>query len=95
MSEGPHAGPIALRGSFDLDEPVDLFLDTANWSTGFAVVNGFLLGRYRLRGPQRTLYVPAPILRAGENTVVVIELEHVTEERAVFVAQPELGPTSE
>ncbi len=47
------------------------------------------------RGPQRTLYVPAPILRAGENTVVVIELEHVTEERAVFVAQPELGPTSE
>ena len=88
-------GPVILSGRFELDEPADLFLDTGEWGAGFAVVNGFLLGRYRRTGPQRTLYVPAPLVRAGENTIVVIELEHVTAARAVFVAQPELGPSEE
>ena len=66
-----------------------------DWNAGYAFVNGFLLGRYRRSGPQRTLYVPAPVLRAGENTVVVLELEHVTAARAVFAAQPDLGPREE
>ena len=93
--DGPHATPVVLSGRFQLDEPADLFLDTHEWGSGFAAVNGFLLGRYRRTGPQRTLYVPAPLLRAGENTVVVIELDHLTLARAVFVSRPELGPTEE
>lgn len=31
------------------------------------MVNGFNLGRYWNVGPQRTLYVPAPVLKRGEN----------------------------
>ena len=58
-------------------------------------VNGFLLGPYRRTGPQRTLYVPAPLLRSGENAIVVVELDHVTLRRAVFVARPRLGPAEE
>ena len=43
---------------------------------GFVWVNGFLLGRYWARGPQRTLYVPAGLLQTGENLFTVLELEH-------------------
>jgi len=58
-------------------------------------VNGFLLGRYWRNGPQRTLYVPAPVVRVGSNEIVVIELERVTEPVVRFVPGPELGPLEE
>lgn len=88
-------GPFALRGMFSLDAPADLFLDTAGWGKGYALVNGFLLGRYWSNGPQRTLFVPAPVVREGENTLVLIELERVAEATVRFVAQPDLGPREE
>jgi len=88
-------GPFVLRGSFGLDAPADLFLATAGWGKGYALVNGFLLGRYWSNGPQRTLYVPAAALRAGENTVVMVELDRVAEPVVRFVAQPDLGPREE
>ncbi|MFE5408359.1 beta-galactosidase family protein [Microbacterium sp. NPDC056569] len=87
--------PFVLRGSFPLDEPADLFLDTKGWGKGFALVNGFLLGRYWSSGPQRTLYVPAAALNTGENVVVVVELDRVTESEVRFVAEPDLGPLEE
>lgn len=88
-------GRALLRGSFDLDAPADLFLDTAAWGKGFAFVNGFFLGRYWNTVPQRTLYVPAPVTRAGGNEVVVLELEHAIEPVARFVSGPALGPMEE
>ena len=88
-------GPFLRRGSFSLESPADLFLDTAGWGKGYALVNGFLLGRYWSSGPQRTLYVPAAALHAGENSLVVIELDRVTEAVARFVAEPDLGPREE
>ena len=42
---------------------------------GSVFVNGFNLGRYWDVGPQRTLYLPGPLLIAGANTIVVFELE--------------------
>jgi len=89
------AGPFAWRGSFSLDRPADLFLDTAAWGRGYALVNGFVLGRYRRSGPKRTLYVPAPVLRRWSNSLVVIELDHVTDPVARFASRPELGPREE
>ena len=41
----------------------DTFLRLDGWTKGVAFVNGFNLGRYWDRGPQQTLYVPAPLLR--------------------------------
>ena len=32
-------------------------------------INGFNIGRYWNRGPQKTLYVPAPLLKSGKNEV--------------------------
>lgn len=39
------------------------------WEKGVVFVNGVNLGRYWKVGPQRTLYVPAPVLRRGINKV--------------------------
>ena len=86
-------GPCSRTASSTLDQPADLFLDTLHWGKGLVWVNGFLLGRYWRRGPQRTLFVPAPVLRAGRNEVVVLEFEAFAEPEVRFVADPELGHT--
>ncbi|MFI0897355.1 beta-galactosidase [Streptomyces sp. NPDC020983] len=91
----PVAGPAFHRGEFDVAEPADTYLDLAGWTKGCAWVNGFALGRYWSRGPQRRLYVPGPVLRRGRNTVVVLEL-HATARPAVDLRDtPDLGPTQE
>jgi len=94
-SEGAHVpGPVSLRGEFRLERQSDLFLDTDEWSKGYAFLNGFFLGRYWRNGPQRTLYVPAPVTRTGHNVLVVLELESAAGP-ARFVSAPLLGPTDE
>ncbi len=93
--EGADGARAAWRGTFDLDEATDLFLDTGGWGKGYAFVNGFLLGRYWRNGPQRTLFVPAPVVRAWANTVVFVELERGTATTAHFVGELHLGPREE
>lgn len=68
------------RGSFELAaadarEAGHAGLELPGWTRGFVWVNGFCLGRYWSAGPQRTLYVPGPVLREGSNEVWVLELE--------------------
>lgn len=89
----PAAGPLIARGSFDLEVQSDLFLDTSRWGKGLAWVNGFLLGRYWRRGPQQTLFVPAPVTRAGHNDLVVLELEVLGSSLINFRDAASLGPT--
>lgn len=89
----PTAGPALSFAQLDLDEPADLFIDTLHWGKGLVWVNGFLLGRYWRRGPQRTLIVPAPVTRAGRNEVVVLELESAAEPALRLLPGPELGHT--
>ncbi|MFJ1895538.1 beta-galactosidase family protein [Streptomyces sp. NPDC088115] len=66
------------RGSFELadaDGTGHAGLELPGWTRGFVWVNGFCLGRYWSAGPQRTLYVPGPVLREGHNEVWVLEVE--------------------
>jgi len=91
------AGPVFATGYFDAPGGRggrDLFLDTTRWGKGIAWINGFCLGRYWCRGPQRTLYVPGPVVRDGGNVLVVLELQ-AAPDRAQFVAEPDLGRTEE
>ena len=92
-STGFPAGPVLARGELELDAPADLFLDTLHWGKGLAGVNGVLLGRDRRRGPQRTLFVPAPVTRAGVNDVVLLEFEALAAPEIRTRAAPELGHT--
>ena len=88
-------GPAFGRATFDLPEPGDLYLDTSAWGKGVVWINGFCLGRYWSRGPQRTLYVPGPVLRARDNELIVFEQHASGAVRAMFVAGPDLGHTEE
>ncbi|WP_069760845.1 beta-galactosidase [Streptomyces sp. LUP47B] len=86
------AVPAFHRGTFEVDTPADTFLALPGWTKGQAWVNGFHLGRYWNRGPQHTLYVPAPVLRPGTNELVLLELHATTGTHAQLTGTPDLGP---
>jgi beta-galactosidase len=65
--------PIVRHGYFDLSDTGDTFLDMRDFGKGVAWINGHNLGRYWNIGPQQTIYVPAPWLRKGKNTIAVFE----------------------
>ncbi|KAI9114157.1 hypothetical protein K1719_014807 [Acacia pycnantha] len=76
----------------------DTFISFDKWGKGIAFVNEFNLGRYwPSKGPQRNLYVPAPLLKEGDNTLVIFELESPNLELVVHsVNEPDFtcGSTS-
>lgn len=67
------AGPAFHKGTFTLDRVTDTYFDTSALSKGFVWVNGHNLGRTWDIGPQKSLFVPAPWLRQGENEVVIFD----------------------
>ena len=87
------AGPVFARAVFDLPDVSDLYLSTASLGKGIAWVNGFCVGRYWSRGPQRTLYVPGPVTRRTGNELIVLELHSAASAVAAFVSAPDLGHT--
>lgn len=86
----PPERPVLRQGRLNVDGPADLFLDTAGWGKGVAWFNGVCLGRFWERGPQRTLYVPAPMVRAGANDVVVMDLHPRPGARIATLSAPVL-----
>ncbi len=84
--------PAFFQGEFEVDgDPADTFLALPGWTKGVAWVNGFNLGRYWSRGPQQTLYVPAPLLHPGRNSLVLLELHGLVEKQVELRDQPDLG----
>jgi beta-galactosidase len=69
------SGPCFYRGTLQVDKVGDTFLDTRAFTKGFAWVNGHPLGRIWNIGPQKTLYLPGPWLRKGNNDVIVFDLD--------------------
>ncbi len=53
--------------------PGDTFLDVSGWGKGCAFVNGFNIGRFWEIGPQKRLYIPGPLLKPGENEIILFE----------------------
>ncbi|GAA1647740.1 glycoside hydrolase family 35 protein [Actinoplanes couchii] len=84
-------GPTLRRGEFTLDTVADSYLALPGWERGAAWINGFPLGRFAARGPQRTLYVPAPVLKAGVNEIVVLELQASSSDTVDLLPEPDLG----
>lgn len=88
----PSVGPTFHRGHLDIEQPADGFIAMDGWTKGHVWINGFALGRYWSRGPQTTLYVPAPILKAGRNEITVLELHGSTTPTVELRGTPDLGP---
>ncbi|MNI09558.1 Beta-galactosidase precursor [compost metagenome] len=83
--------PTFYKGEFTVDEKGDTFIRLDGWSKGVVWINGFNLGRYWEKGPQRTLYVPAPLLRQGLNEIIVFELHHTENPVIELTDAPDLG----
>lgn len=72
-----------FKGEFDACVVADTFLELENFTKGFAVINGFNIGRFWDIGPQKTLYVPASILKNGKNEIVIFESDGLKGEAKV------------
>lgn len=90
-SKGSKIGPVFFRSKFIIHKPEDTYLSLNGWTKGVCWINGFNLGRYWKRGPQKTLYVPAPILQEGENEIIVFELHGREHGKIEFHDYPDLG----
>lgn len=82
-----------LKGTLFIDgEPKDTFVRLDGFTKGVVLVNGFNIGRYfNTAGPQKTLYVPAPMLKSGENEIVVFETDRADMSCITFTDKPDLG----
>ncbi len=65
--------PRFLRGRFQAKAGIPTNLALEGLGKGFAVVNGFHIGRYWHIGPQSSLYVPGGVLHEGENELILFE----------------------
>lgn len=83
--------PNFYKGEFHVEEIGDTFVRLDRWGKGIVWINGYNLGRYWEQGPQKTLYLPAPLLIKGRNEVVILELHHTEQPQIELVDQPDLG----
>jgi beta-galactosidase len=83
--------PAFYRFTFEADELGDTFVDLSSWGKGCVWVNNFLLGRFWKIGPQKRLYIPAPLLKKGTNEIVVFETEGDVKKSLSLFDQPDLG----
>jgi len=80
--QGLNQGPGFFKGVFEVERIGDTFVELPGWQKGVVFINGFNLGRYWEIGPQKTLYLPSPLLKKGENELIVFEL-HTHDSRTV------------
>jgi beta-galactosidase len=89
--EAPLEKSCFYKGSFTVDKCADAFLYLDNFAKGFVMINGFNIGRYWEIGPQKSLYIPASLLKEGENEIVVFESDGIKGEAIVeFLDYPTL-----
>jgi beta-galactosidase len=83
--------PGFYRFAFEAAETADTFLDFTGWGKGCAFVNGFNIGRFWEIGPQRRLYIPAPLLKCGENEIIIFETEGKAGDHITLTDEPDIG----
>lgn len=92
-ASGALAGLVATaEGS--LSDVADGHLILPGWGRGYLWINETMLGRYNSVGPQRSYYVPAPLLRSGRNRITLLEMECPGADIA-WVSGADLGETEQ
>jgi beta-galactosidase len=69
------AVPAFYKFEFEAEKLGDTFLRLDGFGKGCVFVNNFNIGRFWEVGPQKTLYIPAPLLKKGKNEIIVFETE--------------------
>lgn len=83
--------PCFYKGTFFIEEIGDTFLSLPGWSKCNCWINGFNIGRYWNVEPQKTLYVPYPLLNKGSNEIIIFELHPTGNIQVEFFNKTELG----
>lgn len=83
--------PMFFRGQLFIDDIADTFVRLDGWVKGVVWINGFNLGRYWEKGPQKTLYLPGPLLREGLNEIIVLELHGTDKPELELIDAHDLG----
>jgi len=83
--------PGFYRFTFTVDEIADSFIDMEGWGKGCVFVNDFNLGRFWEIGPQRCLYLPGPLLKIGDNEIIVFETEGKTKDFIYLTDKANIG----
>lgn len=83
--------PAFYRFTFTVDEVGDTFLDFDGWGKGCAFINGFNLGRFWEIGPQKRLYIPGPLLKKGDNEIILFETDGKCSETISLKGEPDIG----
>lgn len=65
--------PTLYKAILTTDDPKDTYIDMRKWTKGFIIINNFVLGRYCLLGPQKSVYLPAPFVNKGDNEILIFE----------------------
>ena len=92
FSKGYEEGtPGFYKFVFEVEEAGDTFLDFGGWGKGCAFLNGFNLGRFWEIGPQKRLYIPAPLLKKGRNEIILFETDGKTAPEISLKAEPDIG----
>ena len=70
--------------------PASTWADLSGWGKGLLYVNGVNLGYYwPSKGPQTRQYVPGPVLKTGNNEIVLVELEAKGPGTLSFASEPD------
>lgn len=80
--------PSFSRVVFNVEKIGDTFLDMRGWGKGCVLVNGFNIGRFWDKGPQKRLYIPAPLLKKGVNELIIFETEGKVNSEVSLMAEP-------
>jgi len=83
--------PAFYKGNLVVNDSADTFLELEGWGKGCVFVNGFNIGRFWEIGPQKRLYIPGPLLREGDNEIIIFETEGKATEFVEFKDVPDLG----
>lgn len=67
--------PAFYRYVFNVDKKEDTLLRVDGFTRGVAFINGFNLGRHwTIEHSENKLFIPAPLLKKGENEIVVFDV---------------------
>ncbi len=64
-----------FKGSFQLTEVADTYIDVSKYKKGIVWINGNNLGRFWEIGPQQRLFCPATWLKEGNNEIIIFDMQ--------------------
>ncbi len=82
--------PAFYKFGFEAEELGDTFIEPEGFGKGVVFVNGFNIGRFWEIGPQKRLYIPAPLLKKGHNEIVIFETDGKAKDEVSLKAEPKL-----